>query len=79
MKSIWCVKSLSQIKAGGLTTKLNKLALDQVRVGVISDVVGNDLSTISSGPFFGPSPCVSKAIDVLKNYGIKLSPFVEKL
>ena len=71
-------KSISQIKAGGLTTKLNKLALDQVRVGVISDVVGNDLSTISSGPFFGPSPCVSKAIDVLKNYGIKLSPFVEK-
>ena len=71
-------KSLSQIKAGGLTTKLNKLALDQVRVGVISDVVGNDLSTISSGPFFGPSPCVSKAIDVLKNYGIKLSSSVEK-
>ena len=71
-------KSLSQIKAGGLTKKLNSLVLNQVRVVVISDVVGNDLSTISSGPFFGPSPCISKTIDILKNYGINFSPSIEK-
>lgn len=69
-------KSLSQIKAGGLTAKLGGVALNQVRVAVISDVVGNDLSTISSGLFFGPSPCISKATDILKNYNINLSPSI---
>ncbi len=72
-------KSLSQIKAGGLSKKLKSIQLDQVRVVVISDVVGNDLSTISSGPFFGPTPCFSKVLEVLKTYQINLPQHIERV
>ncbi len=66
-------KSLSAIKGGGLTARIDPTQLNQVRVAVISDVVGNDLSTISSGPFFGPPPSISKTFDVLRAYEINLS------
>jgi glycerate-2-kinase len=45
-------KHLSSVKGGQLARRVSHL---QTRVLVISDVIGNDLSTIGSGPFY-PDP-----------------------
>ena len=57
-------KHLSQIKGGGLLRALK----DDTRVLnlIISDVIGNDLSTIGSGPTVADSSTFSDAIAVLK-------------
>ena len=71
-------KSLSRIKGGGLSARMSSKQLNQVRVAVISDVVGNDLSTISSGPFFGPTPSISETFRILQAYEVNLSKALEE-
>ena len=63
--------ALSRIKAGGLVahcpTRVVTLA--------ISDVIGDDLATIGSGPTIAPAaPLSPRAADVLRAYGITVPP-----
>ncbi|MEO7092686.1 MAG: glycerate-2-kinase family protein, partial [Polyangiales bacterium] len=63
--------ALSRIKAGGLIahcpTRVVTLA--------ISDVIGDDLATIGSGPTIAPAaPLSSRAVDVLRRHGIAVPP-----
>lgn len=60
-------KHLSQVKGGNLTALLYPAT---VWGFVISDVVGNDLSTIASGPISPDASTFSDAIRILKKYNI---------
>lgn len=59
---------LSRVKAGGL---LEAAGEAEVAVAILSDVLGDDLGTIGSGPFF---PCEdgASAEDALTEYGVEL-------
>lgn len=60
-------KHLSKIKGGGLLDELNGKIISLI----ISDVVGNDLSTIASGITYFDSTTYKDAYDVLEKYKIR--------
>jgi glycerate-2-kinase len=66
-------KHLSQIKGGRLTSLLYPATIWGF---IISDVVGNDLSTIASGPLTPDKSTFSDALRILKKYHVKASPSI---
>jgi glycerate 2-kinase len=63
-----CVrKHLSQLKGGGLASMI---APADCHALILSDVIGDDLSAIASGPTVPDESTFSDAVDVLKNKGI---------
>lgn len=66
-------KHLSQVKGGNLAALLYPAT---VWGFVMSDVVGNDLSTIASGPLSPDKSTCSDAVRILKKYRIKAPRFV---
>lgn len=60
-------KHLSQIKGGRLGAFYAPATVISL---ILSDVIGNDLSTIASGPTFPDPSTFSDAIDVLKRYSL---------
>ncbi|SFL68849.1 hydroxypyruvate reductase [Halogranum rubrum] len=68
-------KHLSRIKGGQLATR----AMPATVVGVVvSDVVGNDLSAIASGPTVPDSSTFAEAQRVVDSYGISVSDRVQE-
>ncbi|CAN5793239.1 glycerate kinase [soil metagenome] len=57
---------MSEIKAGGLLAQLNHVEVVNL---IISDVLGDDLTTIASGPTV-PRTLSERAEDVLQRYGV---------
>lgn len=68
-------KHLSQVKGGNLAALLYPAT---VWGSVISDVVGNDLSTISSGPITPDKSAFSDAFKILKKYRIAVPKNVKE-
>ena len=60
-------QQLSRLKGGGL---LRLAAPAPVRALILSDVVGDDLRVIASGPTVGPVGTRQQAVKLLKSYGI---------
>lgn len=60
-------QQLSQIKGGGM---LRAAAPQQVTTLILSDVVGDELSAIASGPTVAPLGTPAQARDILKSAGI---------
>lgn len=60
-------QQLSTLKGGGV---LQMAAPATVRALILSDVVGDDLRIIASGPTVGPVGSPAQAVEVLKSYGI---------
>jgi hydroxypyruvate reductase len=60
-------RALSKVKGGGLAAAAYPA---QVLVLVLSDVVGDDLSAVASGPFFPSRTGAREAVDVLMRYGL---------
>src|SRR5262249_3957730 len=58
-------KHVSAIKGGRLAAR----AAGHCRAYVVSDVVGDDLSVIASGPTVGDASTFADAIDVVRRYG----------
>ena len=68
ISEISCIrKHLSEIKGGKLIQKMNCSGISLV----ISDVIGDDLSVISSGLTFADSTTFSQALRILKKYKIQ--------
>lgn len=67
-------KHLSAIKGGRLAAAA---APATVRVIVLSDVVGNDLTTIGSGPFEPDPTTYADAIEVLEQYDLSVPDAVQ--
>lgn len=68
INQINCVrKHLSQLKGGGLA---RMVAPADCHALILSDVIGDDLSAIASGPTVPDDTTFNDAIDVLKNKGI---------
>lgn len=70
---------LSRIKGGKLAQRISPKWISDVRVALISDVVGNDISMISSGPFYSSNANVLKAFDILDAYDIQLPASVRSV
>lgn len=68
-------KHLSQVKGGNLAALLYPV---RVLGLVISDVIGNDVSTIASGPLSPDPSTFADAIRILQKYRIKSPPRVLK-
>ena len=60
-------QQLSTLKGGGL---LRIAAPAKVRALILSDVVGDDLRIVASGPTVGPVGTRAQAVEVLKTYGV---------
>jgi len=60
-------QQLSLLKGGGL---LRLAAPAHVRALILSDVVGDDLRIVASGPTVGAAGSRAQAVEVLKSYGI---------
>ena len=60
-------QQLSALKGGGF---LRHAAPQQVTALILSDVIGNDLSAIASGPTVGPIGTAADAIELLQNAGL---------
>ncbi len=60
-------QQLSRLKGGGL---LRMAAPAPVRALILSDVVGDDLRIIASGPTVGPVGTGAQAAEMLKSYGV---------
>lgn len=60
-------QQISDIKGGGL---LRAAGDNPVTALILSDVVGDDLSTIASGPTVAPIATAAEAIDVLRQSGL---------
>ena len=60
-------QQLSKLKGGGM---LRLAAPAQLRALILSDVVGDDLRIIASGPTVGPVGRPKQAVELLKSYGI---------
>jgi glycerate 2-kinase len=69
IEDINCVRKHLSRSAGG---KLARICRAPVRVLLISDVVGDDPSTIASGPFAADQTRFSDALAVLDNWGIEI-------
>ncbi len=68
-------KHLSAIKGG----RLARRAAPATAVGIVfSDVVGNDLDTIASGPTAPDETTYGDAIAILDRYGVDVPPAVER-
>lgn len=68
IKQINCVrKHLSKLKGGGLA---QMAAPADVQALILSDVLGDDLSAIASGPTVADDSRFSDAIDILKSYNL---------
>ena len=66
--------ALSRIKAGGLVAH----CATRVVTLATSDVIGDDLATIGSGPTIAPAaPLSPRAADVLRRHGIAVPPVLE--
>lgn len=61
-------KHLSKIKGGRLPKYVNKKA--KIITFILSDVVGDDLSIIGSGPTVGDNSTFANSIGILEKYGI---------
>lgn len=61
-------KHLSKIKGGRLPKYVNKKA--KIITFILSDVVGDDLSIIGSGPTVGDNSTFANSIEILGKYGI---------
>jgi glycerate-2-kinase len=61
-------KHLSKIKGGRLPKYVNKKA--KIITFILSDVVGDDLSIIGSGPTVGDNSTFANSIEILEKYGI---------
>ena len=61
-------KHLSKIKGGQLAKYLNEKG--HIITLIISDVIGDDLNVIGSGPTVGDSSTFANSIDILKKYNI---------
>jgi len=68
-------KHLSAVKGGRLAATTQPATVHSL---LISDVVGNDLSTIASGPFVGDETTVADALDVLDRYDFVVPESVTK-
>ncbi|PIE14670.1 MAG: glycerate kinase [Rhodobacterales bacterium] len=60
-------QQLSQLKGGGM---LRLAAPARLRALVLSDVIGNDMRLIASGPTAGPVGDKAQAIELLRRYGL---------
>ena len=60
-------QQLSTLKGGGM---LRLAAPARLRALILSDVVGDDLRIVASGPTVGPVGTPEQAADLLKSYGI---------
>ncbi len=60
-------QQLSRLKGGGL---LRMATPAPVRALILSDVVGDDLRIIASGPTVGPVGTREQAVNLLKSYGV---------
>ena len=69
-------KHVSQVKGGKFARHVFPAKVFAV---VLSDVVGNDLSTIASGPAVADSTTSSECFEILKKYGISLDPELSEL
>ena len=68
INQINCVrKHLSRFKGGGM---LKLAAPAHLHALILSDVLGDDLSTIASGPSVADPTCFADAIEILKNYQV---------
>lgn len=63
-------KRLSSVKAGRFALHCGKAHINAI---ILSDVVGNDLSTIASGPVSVDSTSSSKAIEIIDKYKISIN------
>lgn len=76
INEINCVrKHISQVKGGGLARLLHPAT---VKAFVISDVVGNDLSTIASGPLSADPTTFADALKVITKYKAPVPNTVRK-
>lgn len=67
INQINCVrKHLSQLKGGGLA----KLAATDLHALILSDVLGDDLASIASGPTVPDDTTYQDAVEILVNFGI---------
>ena len=69
-------KHISDVKGGKFATHIYPASVFAV---VLSDVVGNDLSTIASGPATADTTTVEYCLDIVKRYGIELDSELEAL
>ena len=69
-------KHISDVKGGKFATHVYPAKVFAV---VLSDVVGNDLSTIASGPACADTTTVEYCSDIVKRYGIVLDSELEAL
>ena len=66
-----CVrKKLSTIKGGGLAAAATPATVVTL---IISDVPGNDISTVASGPTLTDASSPSEALNILGRYGVSIS------
>lgn len=63
-------KHLSDIKGGNLVKKVYDSSRSQIISLIISDVVGDDLDSIASGPTVPDNTTYEQAINILKNYDL---------
>jgi len=66
--------AFSKIKGGGLVPLLGER---EALVLVLSDVIGNDLSMVSSGPFYPPQKKISIS-EILNRYSIQLPAHIRQ-
>ncbi|MEM8757142.1 MAG: DUF4147 domain-containing protein, partial [Planctomycetota bacterium] len=64
-------KHLDTTKGGGLGLACRGR---RARIGVVSDVIGDRLDIVSSGPFFGDRSTFAEATGVLDRYGVGNAP-----
>ena len=69
-------KHISDVKGGKFATHIYPASVFAV---VLSDVVGNDLSTIASGPATADTTTVEYCLDIVNRYGIELDDQLEAL
>lgn len=69
-------KRLSSVKAGRFALHCDKAHINAI---ILSDVVGNDLSTIASGPVSVDNTASSKAIEIIDKYKININDETKSL
>ena len=70
-------KHLSAIKGGQLLRRVNNSC--NVVSLILSDVIGDDLGTIASGPTYPDTSTFGDALNVLRKYHVKVSDVATKL